>query len=290
VASGFFRKLLGGRPVLPPHLAEAVAKVAKMAEQRPTLQGPCTLLAAILPDLFAEPAVESAPPFTLEKAREKMNAGVPLLRGEQVDFDRPSLHRRWDTICRHHGSDAARSLALAAKLDPAALLGDVLAGRTRPEAVTARAESLGLDPALTATTLRLAAYPALARIAAQLADVRQAVAWQEGFCPTCGSYPLLGEYRGLDQARVLRCGMCASGWEFPRLRCPFCGNSDHRTMGYFHVEGEENRFQTATCDQCRGYVKMASTLSALTQVQLLVTDLATLHLDLAAGDRGFLLR
>jgi formate dehydrogenase maturation protein FdhE len=56
------------------------------------------------------------------------------------------------------------------------------------------------------------------------------------------------------------------------------------------VEGEENRYQAATCGECRGYVKMASTLSPLTPVQLLVTDLATLHLDLAADKRGFLLR
>jgi formate dehydrogenase maturation protein FdhE len=57
-------------------------------------------------------------------------------------------------------------------------------------------------------------------------------------------------------------------------------------LGYFHVEGEENRYQAATCEQCRGYMKMVTTLAPLTEIELLVTDLATLHLDLAARHRG----
>jgi FdhE protein len=276
---------------LAPHLAAALGDIEKLAQERPTMQGACTVLAAILPGLFNDAAVELAPSLTSEKARAKLSAGIPLLRDERIDFDRPSLHRRWQAICQHdqgEGEGPGKLARAEDQLDPAALLVEVLAGR--PEAVAAKAESLGLDPALTATTLRLAAYPALARIAVQLADLRQATAWPPGYCPTCGNYPLLGEYLGLDQARVLRCGLCATGWEFPRLCCPLCSNRDHRTLGYFHVEGEEQRYQAATCDECRGYVKMVTTLTAFSEVQLLVTDLATLHLDLAAGDRGYLLR
>jgi FdhE protein len=246
-------------------------------------------MAAILPELFMPAAVELAPPLDDARAREKLKAGVPLLRGETVAFDSSSLERRWQAICLHQPRGAGKELARAMPdLEPAVLLGEVLGGR--PESMTAGAQSLGVDAALTATILRLAAYPALARIAAQLADVRRPIAWSAGLCPTCGSMPLLGEYRGLDQARTLRCGWCASAWDFPRLCCPLCGNSDHRTLGYFHVEGEENRYQAATCEECRGYVKMVSTLAALTEVELLVTDLATLHLDLAAGHRGWSVR
>ena len=53
------------------------------------------------------------------------------------------------------------------------------------------------------------------------------------------------------------------------------------------MEGEEDKLRAATCDECRGYVKVISTLSALSAPQLLIADLATLHLDLAAADRGF---
>src|SRR5262249_45021716 len=118
--------------------------------------------------------------------------------------------------------------------------------------------------------------------------LRAGRAWEPGYCPTCGSWPLLGEFRGLEQTRWLRCGLCASEWEFARLQCPFCGTRDHRALGYLHVEGEETKCRAATCEECRGYVKMQATLFALSAPQLLVADVATLHLDLAAAERGYL--
>jgi FdhE protein len=130
-------------------------------------------------------------------------------------------------------------------------------------------------------------FPALASLAESLEGLRAAGAWDRGYCPTCGGWPVLGEFRGLEQVRYLRCGLCASGWEFPRLRCAYCGGADHRHLGYFHAEGEEGRYRAGTCDACRGYVKMVSTLAPLTGPALLVADLATVHLDLVAVERGF---
>ena len=290
MTSGFLRKLLGGRPPIPPHLEGPIAELNRLAAQRPSLRGSLELLADVLPELFGEPAVEAAPRVNADAVAAALTAGTPLLRTIPVTFDRPSLERRWRGVCavvgKHQTGETAAALARAVgDLDLPALLAEVLSGR--PAAVHARAETLGLDGSLVATALRLTAYPALARVAAGLAGVRSGTGWDAGFCPTCGSYPLLGEFRGLDQIRWLRCGLCASAWDFPRLRCPFCDNRDHQTLGYFHVEEEQNRYRAATCDACRGYVKMVSTLVALSEVQLLVTDAATLHLDLAAADRGY---
>jgi FdhE protein len=97
----------------------------------------------------------------------------------------------------------------------------------------------------------------------------------------------LGEYRGLEQTCFLRCGLCAAEWEFPRLCCPFCGNRDYRQLGYLHVEGQEGKERAATCEACSGYVKMLATITALNEPQLLVAEVATLPLDLAATERGF---
>jgi FdhE protein len=111
--------------------------------------------------------------------------------------------------------------------------------------------------------------------------------WEEGYCPLCGSFPKLGEFRGLEQTRFLRCGLCAAEWTFPRLRCPGCGNRDHRQLGYLSVEGEESKWRAATCEACRQYIKMIATLTSLSPLQLLVRDVATIHLDLLAADQGF---
>ncbi len=289
MASGLFEKWFGVRPALTTQLAEALAELGKLAQRRPSLEPSCAVLQEILPALFGEPVGEVPPVLDLNLVRGKWEGGFPFWRGETVTLEKHSFKRRWLAVCKAVQRQNAGAPAVAegfAALDPAALCVEVIAGR--PEAVHARADALGLDASLTATVLRLAAFPVLVKFAAALERSRPSAPWDRGYCPSCGSFPLLGELRGLEQGRFLRCGLCASNWQFPRLRCPFCDNTDHRQLGFFHIEGEENRSRAATCDACRGYVKTISTLAALSAPQLLVADLATVHLDLAAGDRGYL--
>jgi FdhE protein len=146
---------------------------------------------------------------------------------------------------------------------------------------------LGLPVGQTALILCLTLFPVLAAANAALDPLRQGLAWEHGYCPTCGGWPLLGEFRGLEQTRFLRCGLCAAEWAFPRLCCPFCGTREHQLLGYFHVEGEEGMGRASTCAGCRRYVKMTPTLVALSAPQLLVANAATLHLDLVADQRGY---
>jgi FdhE protein len=256
------------------------------------LAGPAAVLSAILPGLYEPPVGEAPPSLDTDRAAAKLAGGVPLLRHETVQLDADAFRRRWLHVCgvlqKHQNDEAARTLAEGARggsWAPEALVGEVLAGQ--PEALHARADALGLDAGLAATVLRLALFPVFTQFGTALAPLRQGARWEAGYCPVCGSWPLLGEFRGLEQIRYLRCGLCAADWEFPRLRCPFCGTRDHRQLGFFHVEGEEARQRAATCDACRGYVKMRATLAPLAPVQLLVADVATVHLDLAAAQRGY---
>ena len=55
------------------------------------------------------------------------------------------------------------------------------------------------------------------------------------------------------------------------------------------VEGEEHKQRLATCDACHGYVKLRSTLVPLTTPQLLVEEVALVHLDLLAQQQGYML-
>jgi FdhE protein len=206
--------------------------------------------------------------------------------------DLRGLSRRWKRACellhKHQPDGAGRAVAqaLGRVLGPEGMLAAVLAGQ--PEEVHARAAEMGLDVGLTATVLRFALFPALAGLEEALAPLRAGTAWERGCCPTCGSWPLLAEFRGLDQSRFLRCGLCAAGWEAPRLWCPFCGNRDHETVGYLISESEESKSRLFVCEECRGYVKTVTTLSALAPLSLLVVDAVTVHLDLAAAERGYL--
>jgi len=275
-----------GRAIDP--VSSARDALAKLAQEKPSLAASCDVLCEVLPVLFGKPVVETPPALDAAIAHDKLAAGIPLLRGEAVAIDATSLKRRWQAVCavvERQNANAKRIASGFAELAPPALLSEVLAGRS--EAVPARAQALGLDAALTATVLRLAMLPALAEFAAALESLCREVAWDHGSCPICGSWPLLAEFRGLEQNRFLRCGLCAADWPFARLRCPFCDTRDHRPLGFFHVEGEEAKHRAATCEQCHGYVKTLSTFDRLSVPDLLVADVATLHLDLAAADRGY---
>jgi formate dehydrogenase accessory protein FdhE len=288
VAKGFFQKWFGGQTTPPAHLAGPLGDLAKLASDRPSLQDSCSVLQSLLLELFSELPADAPPLIPTELAQAKGAAGTPLLRDVPLGLDEASFRRRWLAVCAALQQPETELLADAVSkktLEPMALLSDVLAGRL--ESVAIKAEALDVDAGQLATVLRLTALPLLAKFADALAERRMGVRWDYGYCPTCGSWPLLAESRGLEQLRFLRCGLCATAWEGSRFRCLFCANEDHRSLGYFHVEGEEDRCRAAICDECHGYVKVISTLSGLSAPQLLVTDLATLHLDLVAADRGF---
>jgi FdhE protein len=291
VADSFLRRWWGGSRAVPAAVGELRAELDRLAAERPAFEVVFRWLGELLPDLVPG----AGPGVTMEpiQARARLAAGVPLLRGERLNVDGDEFRRRWGKACAaleaRQPDGAAKALADAVRrgrLDPGEMAGAVVAGE--PGAVGNRAEALGLDAGLAASLLRFALFPAFAALEAALAPLRAGTAWEQGYCPTCGSWPLLGEFRGLDQSRFLRCGLCAAGWEVSRLWCPFCGNRDHTRLGSFHREGEEGKYGAAVCDACRGYVKMVATLSALPPLHLLVADAATLHLDLAASGRGYL--
>jgi FdhE protein len=245
-----------------------------------------------LQHIYADSPKESAPLLNQADAATKLSGGIPLLRGETLTLDVAAFRKRWRGICaavrrQQHGGEAA-SLAKALRpdgLDAQDMANELLGGR--PEAIHARCDSLGLDAALVGTVLRWTLFPVLTHWRVRLAELCQESRWERGHCAICGSWPVLAEFRGLEQTRHLRCGLCAFGWEMPRLWCPFCDTRDHRQLGYFFVEGEEGKQRVATCDACRGYVKTVTTLTELSEPGLLVAEMTTLPLDLAAAERGF---
>lgn len=273
-----------------PDLTAALEQLARLAEETPSLREAAALQATILRAIYRQSPPAAALELARDRARDKLHAGVPLLRDERVQLDIIALRTLMVELSRaarvHQEGSAEVAAAIEQRaIDIAALLAAVLGGQAA--LIRERAAQLGLDGELLCTLLRFSLFPALEQLAAQLAPLRALAPWQQGYCPTCGSWPLLSEYRGLDQARFLRCGLCATEWPVDRLLCPFCGCRDHRALGYLHVEGDQQR-RAATCDQCMSYNKSLATLAPIPPIELAVYDLATIHLDLAALERGYL--
>ncbi len=291
MSQSFFKRLFGQSATVAPAVAEAIAELQRLSQDQPALARHAQTLAAALPIVCADVALDADWRLPADRIAAKWAAGMPLLRGETPPLIPAEFTQRWLALCDiltgQIGKEPARALAKAMRqgeLPVNELMGWVLAGQLT--ALHARADVLGLDADLAATFLRWTLFPLLTRLQQSLASLLPAERWPLGFCPICGAWPILGEFRGLEQVRFLRCGLCAAAWEFPRLCCPFCDNTDHRQLGYFHTEGDEGK-RVATCDACRGYVKMVTALTPLTPQRLLVADVATLHLDLVAAERGY---
>jgi FdhE protein len=110
--------------------------------------------------------------------------------------------------------------------------------------------------------------------------------WTRGYCPVCGARPLMGELRGIELALWLRCSACGSGWRSQRLLCAYCANDDYHTLSTLTIEGEQ-RFRIAVCERCHGYLKVCNAFDPPPAELLALEDAATVHLDVAAIERGY---
>ena len=108
--------------------------------------------------------------------------------------------------------------------------------------------------------------------------------WSQGYCPICGAWPAFAELCGVERSRYLRCGRCGSAWRSQLLSCPYCGTTDHELLGSLVAE----RWVVETCRRCRGYVKTFTRLQPSAPEQGLIDDLASVELDIAAKQRGYL--
>jgi len=132
----------------------------------------------------------------------------------------------------------------------------------------------------------LIAMPLLQACRRAWAD-RMLGAWPHGSCRTCGAWPTLAEIRGLDGARHLRCRCCGGDWATEWLRCPFCGERDHTQLGSLVSADGLEREKIEVCDRCHGYLKTLTTFDPIRPEQVVLHDLATVVLDVAAVERGY---
>jgi FdhE protein len=207
-------------------------------------------------------------------------ARAPLLHGAEV-----SVHRRSASRFVRHLTGLAGLDGAADRLDAL----DLLEAAVRQDDARIDALATG-DPSTLRVVAQVAAVPMLRACARTIGSevlAGSGSAWWEGYCPLCGAWPALAEFRGLERKRLLRCGRCGTGWEIPWLRCPFCAETNHENLGYLAPDDGVTTRKVEVCDTCKGYVKAEPTVSELPWWGVLLDDVATIALDIAAIDRGY---
>ena len=133
--------------------------------------------------------------------------------------------------------------------------------------------------------LLLALRPFLARAVEAMAERADISTWTHGHCPYCGWEPDFAVITPSAERRLI-CGRCAAQWTFATLTCPYCANDDRGLITSFATR--DGRYRVYACDVCRRYVKAYDGRHATRPVMVAVDSIATLPLDAAAIQRGYL--
>lgn len=205
---------------------------------------------------------ETAPPISRSAFAPLLSGALDLLHGVRED-DAPGLARlaeAWD----------AGALPLSAFL---------------PAHAQEYQQRLGLSSDVFASLGQIVLRPPLEELGAPLGGLIEAVGWDRGICPICGSPAAFSDVRD-DGKRRLVCHLCGSAWGFLRIRCASCDNRDPNTLRIISTEEEEG-YVIEACDLCRGYIKGLDRRLRWNVVSSLLEDWGSPHLDLIALGRGY---
>ena len=235
----------------------------------------------------------------------RVRAGIPLLHDQPATVD---THFAADLFSRlvnaldaqpiqahedqAHGLEAIVEAATTGALDPQALFGEAFVHH--PDHIAALAQQAGVDAELLGALATVAVAPVLRAYAERLMPLVEraddgspdGAMWQRGYCPICGGWPALAELRGVELSEHLRCSFCGTGWRWVRIGCPYCGTTDYRSLQMLTIEGEA-RFKVSCCDRCHGYIKVGNAFDPPPAALVALDDLASMHLDVAAIERGY---
>jgi FdhE protein len=230
----------------------------------------------------------SASPVTIadNMATIKRKADLPLLGSGDFPIDHNNALKMLCEICslaRRANPDLATAAANIEKalqdasLDTARLFGDL----DDEAQLVYVAGQISVAPEMLATLAYHAARPSILVIAEQLRSILRAEdKWRKGYCPLCGSAPVLALLDAEGHKRVC-CGFCWHEWLLPRLSCPFCETTDSEVLHYFFSE-QEPEYRVDVCDGCSNYIKTVDTRHTIRKIYPALEAVATLHLDMKA--------
>jgi FdhE protein len=212
---------------------------------------------------------------------------IPLLAQVRLELDKRSLARIFDNLMRiaaYSGTPKMATLQAAqyAEVDVLALLQALL--NQDDQHISKCASFAGVDPEAFRAVAALLPRPLLYACNRRWKSYES---WMEGYCPVCGAWPAYAEVRGIERSRHFRCAGCGSEWQAQCLFCPYCGMTDHRELASLVPEQSGSNSAIDACNRCLGYVKAFTKLQGSPPARIMLEDLASVELDLAAAERGY---
>jgi FdhE protein len=216
--------------------------------------------------------------------------GFPLLERKDFPIDIEASLSLFKSLCQI-GRDANPHMAEQVKKIEGAVANNKINLSTlfkeggSEKKVEGIAEELGLDKKILLFFIHASLKPSIEAGVEKLSREIETETWMRGFCPVCGSLPYLSLLKEEAGKRFLLCSHCGYQWRIDRMVCSFCNNKDQESLHYFSAEGEE-AFRIDLCDKCHHYIKTID-LRKTDTPDLPLEDLATIHLDLLASQKGY---
>jgi len=161
----------------------------------------------------------------------------------------------------------------------------LLTGGGKDQAIEQVAADRGLDKQVLSFLVRSSTRPSIEAGREQLRSELDPETWRKIRCPVCGSPPTLSLLRGDGGMRYSLCSYCDCQWRIDRLSCSVCGSKEQGVLHYFCGEGED-ACRIDLCDTCHHYIKTIDYRN-LEESDPSLEDLATLHLDVLAAQKGY---
>jgi hypothetical protein len=261
-----------------PELASAVDMQLALVDMQRRVQGRVPL-----------PWIQADPKWVAAQQQE----GRPLVRFRDIPLEwsdfRLTLRQTADILMRYDALDRTDHDAIVAigrdgnTLEP--IVTRWYGATSGVDGKPSASERQPADaPAALDQVLVLAMRPFLARCAEALSQRVDLTAWRHGHCPYCGWEPDFAVITPHADRRLI-CGRCTGQWGFAPLTCPFCANDDRALVTSFATR--DGRYRVYACDVCRRYLKAYDGRNASRPVMLSVDSIATLPLDAAAIQRGY---
>lgn len=220
----------------------------------------------------------------------RLTQGEPLLRFEEIALEWSDVRRLLrDTaeLLRRSGmmdqSDCERVQVVTREghlLEPLVRWWYNTAAAPEAAILPTFADAENLAPALLLTM-----RPFLSRAAEVLLSRVDCGAWTRAVCPLCAGDPEFAVW-GADGRRQLVCSRCTGLWRFADDACPFCEKCDPAHRRSF--ASPSRTYRVEACDACRRYLKGLDSRAANRSLMLSFDSIATLPLDAAAIQQGYL--
>jgi len=266
--------------------AELLSVLKQEREERPDLAKTLDLHIALIA-ARAEVAPGVSPEW-FERARARLVRGEPALSLDDLEVDWERVARHAETVCQIAGSherEHSEALAqIASRLTRAAEDADAIQALTA-RCLTDRSADRNPDHGLLAFVLNQALHPFLQSYAAAAAPLLKEIRWDHRLCPVCGCPPDFAALEDEVGERRLLCSLCDAEWQYRRVGCPFCGNEDSRSLGYFPTD--KGPYRLYVCERCKGYLKTVDFRETWLRRPLPVERILTVGLDVSAAGLGY---